>query len=59
MRRKRLRFQNRVLLLALLAAAPAWLATLVLLFWADPAPALRWTVIGMLTVLALIGAARG
>jgi ABC-type transport system involved in Fe-S cluster assembly fused permease/ATPase subunit len=54
-RRKRLRFQNRVLLLVLLAVAPVFVAAVVLLYVADATPALRWTVIGFLTVFVLIG----
>lgn len=54
-RRKRLRFQNRVLLLTLLTLAPAWVATLVLLFMSDAAPPVRWTIIGFLSFSTLIG----
>ena len=43
-RRKRLRFQNRVLFLVLSAVAPAFGATVVLLYSSGATPALRWTV---------------
>jgi nitrogen fixation/metabolism regulation signal transduction histidine kinase len=42
-RRRGLRFQNRVLLLALITAAPAWLASGLLLWTSDASGALRWT----------------
>jgi two-component system nitrogen regulation sensor histidine kinase NtrY len=54
-RRKRLRFQNRVLLLVLLAVAPVFAAAVVLLYISEATPALRWTVIGFLTFFVLIG----
>ncbi len=54
-RRKRLRFQNRVLLLVVLAVAPGFGAAVVLLYVADATPALRWTVIGFLTFFVLMG----
>jgi nitrogen fixation/metabolism regulation signal transduction histidine kinase len=54
-RRKRLRFQNRVLLLVLLAVAPAWVATVVLLYVSNATPPLRWTIIGFMTFFVLIG----
>ncbi len=53
--RKRLRFQNRALLPALVAVAPAWLvATLFLWRW-DATPALRWTLGTFVTLFALGG----
>jgi two-component system nitrogen regulation sensor histidine kinase NtrY len=54
-RRKRLRFQNRVLVLVLLAVVPGWAGTVVLLYLSSATPALRWTVIGFLTFFVLIG----
>jgi nitrogen fixation/metabolism regulation signal transduction histidine kinase len=54
-RRKRLRFQNRVLVLTLLTVAPVWAATLILLFLSAAAAPLRWTIIGFLAFSTLIG----
>ena len=54
-RRKRLRFQNRVLVLVLLAVVPSWAGTVVLLYLSSATPALRWTIIGFLTFFVLIG----
>ena len=54
-RRKRLRFQNRVLVLVLLAVVPGWAGTVVLLYLSSATPALRWTIIGFLTFFVLIG----
>jgi nitrogen fixation/metabolism regulation signal transduction histidine kinase len=54
-RRRRLRFQNRLVFLTLLTVAPAWLATTILLWVQDFAPGLRWTVLGFITLLVLIG----
>jgi nitrogen fixation/metabolism regulation signal transduction histidine kinase len=56
-RRRRLRFQNRVLLLVLVAVAPALAATVVLLFISDAAEPLRWTIIGFLSLFVLIAVA--
>jgi len=55
-RLRRLRFQNRILLLVLVAAGPAWLtATLFLWSWDVNVP-LRWSLFVLLTVFALGGA---
>jgi nitrogen fixation/metabolism regulation signal transduction histidine kinase len=54
-RRKRLRFQNRLLLITLLTVAPLAVATTVLLFLSDAAPPLRWTILGFLAFFLLIG----
>lgn len=51
-RRRRLRFQNRVLLLVLIAAAPAWLTAAVLLYESGASPALRWTLLVMISMFA-------
>jgi two-component system, NtrC family, nitrogen regulation sensor histidine kinase NtrY len=56
-RRRRLRFQNRVLLLVLVTVAPAWLATALLLWRWDASAALRWTIFGFVTLCVLVGAA--
>jgi nitrogen fixation/metabolism regulation signal transduction histidine kinase len=56
-RRRRLRFQNRVVLLVLLAAAPAWIAALVLLWLSSASPPLRWTIVGFLALFLLIAVA--
>jgi two-component system, NtrC family, nitrogen regulation sensor histidine kinase NtrY len=55
-RRRRLRFQNGMLLTALAGAAPAWIAaSLLLIAW--PASAnLRWSIFGLLTLVVLAGA---
>jgi nitrogen fixation/metabolism regulation signal transduction histidine kinase len=53
-RRRRLRFQNRVLVLVLLAVAPGAIGTVVLLYLTDASPPLRWTIIGFLSLGALI-----
>jgi nitrogen fixation/metabolism regulation signal transduction histidine kinase len=60
-RRRRLRFQNRVLLVVLLAAAPAWAAMAVLLYFSSASPPVRWTIIGFVTfcTLIVIAAVRG
>ncbi|HUQ52132.1 MAG TPA: ATP-binding protein [Gammaproteobacteria bacterium] len=52
--RRRLRFQTRVLVLVLLAVAPASIATVVLLYVTNATPGLRWTIIGFLGVIVLI-----
>jgi nitrogen fixation/metabolism regulation signal transduction histidine kinase len=54
-RRKRLRFQNRLLFFALLTVAPAWLATALLLTFSSVASPLRYTILGFLTLAVLIG----
>ncbi|HET7609585.1 MAG TPA: PAS domain-containing sensor histidine kinase, partial [Gammaproteobacteria bacterium] len=54
-RRKRLRFQNRVLLITLLTVAPFAVATTVMLFLSDVAAGLRWTILGFLAFGVLIG----
>jgi len=56
-KRSRLRYQNRVLLPALVAAGPAWLLVAVLLWQSDEPPALRWTLFAFVSVLFLIGLA--
>jgi two-component system nitrogen regulation sensor histidine kinase NtrY len=54
-RRKRLRFQNRVLVLVLLTVAPGWVATMILLTVLDASPPLRYTVLGFVSLCVLIG----
>ena len=54
-RRKRLRFQNRVLVIVLLTVAPAWVATALLLTFASDTLPLRYAVLGFLTFGVLIG----
>ena len=54
-RRKRLRFQNRLLVLALLTIAPTWVATVLLLTFSDVSPPLRYTILGFLSLALLIG----
>ena len=54
-RRKRLRFQNRVLVITVLTVAPAWIATVVLLTFSGATEALRYTILGFLTLGVLIG----
>jgi nitrogen fixation/metabolism regulation signal transduction histidine kinase len=57
MRRRRVRFQNRVQLLVLVTVLPAWVGCgLLLLAW-DTSPALRWTVFSLISVSVLIGLA--
>jgi nitrogen fixation/metabolism regulation signal transduction histidine kinase len=56
-KRSRWRFQNRVLLPALVAAGPAWLLVAVLLWRLDAAPSLRWTLFGFVTAFFLLGLA--
>jgi len=54
-RRRRLRFQNRVLLLVLIGVAPAWVATAWFL-WSSEAPAaLRWTLFVLISLFVLGG----
>ena len=54
-RRRRLRFQTRVLFLVLVTIAPAWVAMVVLLYASEASPPLRWTVIGFMSFFALLG----
>jgi two-component system nitrogen regulation sensor histidine kinase NtrY len=54
-RRKRLRFQNRVLLIVFLTVAPFVVATTVLLFVSSVAAPYRWTILGFLGFCVLIG----
>jgi two-component system nitrogen regulation sensor histidine kinase NtrY len=54
-RRKRLRFQNRVLVLVVLTVAPAWVATVILLTVSNATPPLRYTILGFLSFCVLIG----
>jgi two-component system nitrogen regulation sensor histidine kinase NtrY len=54
-RRKRLRFQNRVLIITVLTVAPAWVATVVLLTFSSVSEPLRYTILGFLTLAVLIG----
>ncbi len=56
-KRSRLRFQNRVLLPALVAAGPAWLLVAVLLWQSDEPVGLRWTLFAFVSVFFLIGIA--
>ena len=56
-RRLRLRFQDRVLLLMLCALAPAWLVAVVFLWHWQADEAARWTVLVLISLCALAGAA--
>ena len=56
-KRSRLRYQNRVLLPALVAAGPAWLLVAVLLWYSDEPVGLRWTLFAFVSVFFLIGLA--
>ena len=53
-RRKRLRFQNRLLVLSLLAVAPSAVAAVVLLWITVESPPLRWTLLSLLGISTLI-----
>ncbi len=53
--RKRLRFQNRVLLPAIVAIVPPWLLAMLLLWRWDTTSALRWTLAAVVTMLAAGG----
>ncbi len=53
-RRKRLRFQNRLLVLSLLAVAPSAVTAAVLLWITVESPPLRWTLLSLLAVSTLI-----
>ena len=55
--RSRWRFQNRVLLPALVAAGPAWLLVAVLLYELDATPGLRWTLFALVSAFFLVGLA--
>jgi two-component system nitrogen regulation sensor histidine kinase NtrY len=55
--RRRLRFQDRLLLLVLATALPAWLATGVLLWRAEGAAELRAALFGLVSVAVLVGVA--
>jgi nitrogen fixation/metabolism regulation signal transduction histidine kinase len=54
-RRRRLRFQNLVLLLVLATAAPAWVASGILLWRWDASAALRGSLFALITALVLAG----
>jgi len=54
-KRSRWRFQNRVLLPAVVAAGPAWLLVAALLWQLDAAPGLRWTLFAFVTAFFLVG----
>src|SRR5690606_3618722 len=54
-RRKRLRFQHRVLVLVLLTVTPAWVATVILLTMSGASPPVRHTVLGFISLCVLIG----
>lgn len=54
-RRRRVRSQSRVVLIALAAVAPAWLATAAMLVVVDASPALRWTILGGISLALAIG----
>jgi len=54
-RRKRLRFQNRVMIIVVLTVAPAWVATVLLLMFSSVSPPLRYTILGFLSLAVLIG----
>jgi nitrogen fixation/metabolism regulation signal transduction histidine kinase len=54
-RRRALRFQNRVLAIALAAAAPAWVTAAVLLARTALEPALKWALIVGLAGVTLLG----
>lgn len=55
-RRKGLRFQDRVLLLVAVTAAPAWLAAALSLWLWGASPALRWTLFVLITLFVAGGA---
>ena len=56
MSRRKLRFQDHILLLVLLAEAPAWVAAAVLLWRSDADPALRAILLMLITAAAIGGA---
>ncbi len=53
---RRLRFQSRLLLLVLVAAAPAWLAATTLLWNWEANSALRWALFVLISIFAVGGA---
>lgn len=55
-RTRRLRFQNRILLLALVATGPAWLAASLFLWTWDANEPLRWSLFALITGFAAGGA---
>ena len=55
MSRRRLPFQNRVLLLALACAIPAWVTASIALYEWDAAEPLRWTVFVAITLAIIVG----
>jgi two-component system nitrogen regulation sensor histidine kinase NtrY len=55
-RRRRLAFQNRLLLLALVCAIPAWITASIALYEWDAAEPVRWTVFVAITLAVIIGA---
>jgi two-component system, NtrC family, nitrogen regulation sensor histidine kinase NtrY len=55
-RRRKLRSQDRVLLLVLLALAPAWLTAAWFLWHWETSAVARWTVLGFITLFAFGGA---
>jgi two-component system, NtrC family, nitrogen regulation sensor histidine kinase NtrY len=54
-RRKRLRFQNRIMAIVLLTVAPAWIATALMLTFSSVSPPVRYTILGSLSFAVLIG----
>ena len=54
MSRRRLALQNRLLLLALLCAIPAWVAASIALYFWDAAEPLRWTVFVAITLFMIV-----
>jgi two-component system nitrogen regulation sensor histidine kinase NtrY len=56
-RPSRLRFQNRVLLVTLLAIAPAWLVAIVLLWTFEVSSGLRWALAALITFALAAGLA--
>jgi nitrogen fixation/metabolism regulation signal transduction histidine kinase len=54
-RRRRFRFQDRVVLITLAAVAPAWVAAALLLWRADASSALRWGTFAIVSVAVAIG----
>ena len=55
MSRRRLAFQNRLLLLALLCAIPAWITASIALYEWDAAEPLRWTIFVAITLAMIVG----
>ncbi len=55
MRRRRLRFQNRLWLVALLSVLPAWITASVALYRWSGAEALRWSLFALISLTFLIG----